>query len=67
MAEVTEGGRPSKTFCWVDFCSATKKKKIIKDHLPSQHILSFFLFVLKCHYFEATIIICVPLSVSRWV
>lgn len=69
MVEVTEGGRPSKTFCWVDFFSAThthtKKKKIIKDHLPSQHILSFFLFVLKCHYFEAAIIICVPLSVSR--
>lgn len=28
-----------------------KKKENIKDHLPSQHILSFFLFVLKCHYF----------------
>lgn len=44
-----------------------KNKKSIKDHLPSQHILSFFLFVLKCHYFGATIIICVPLSVSSWV
>lgn len=54
MAEVTEGGRPSKTFC-------------IKDLLCCQHILSFFLFVLKCHYFGAAIIICVPLSVSRWV